>query len=98
MGGVDVALALVSLVLAVLALTAVAERLRFPPPVLLVAAGAAAAYVPMVPDFRLTSELVLVGLLPPLLYSTALRTSLIDFTANRRSILLLSIGTHDEVY
>ena len=87
-----VALGLVSLVLAVLVLTAVAERLRFPPPVLLVAAGVAAAYAPGVPEVRLSPELVLVGLLPPLLYSTALRTSLVDFTANRRSILLLSIG------
>ena len=87
-----VALGLVSLVLGVLVLTAVAERLRFPPPVLLVAAGAAAAYAPGVPEVRLSPEVVLVGLLPPLLYSTALRTSLVDFTANRRSILLLSIG------
>ncbi|CAA9357586.1 MAG: Na+/H+ antiporter [uncultured Nocardioidaceae bacterium] len=91
-GPVHVALGLVSLVLAVLVLTAAAERVRFPPPVLLVAAGAAAAYVPGVPEVRLTAEVVLVGLLPPLLYSTALRTSLVDFTANRRSILLLSIG------
>ncbi len=35
---------------------------------------------------------MLVGLLPPLLYSAALQTSLVDFNANRRSILLLSIG------
>ena len=87
-----VAVGLVSLVLGVLVLTAVAERLRLPPPVLLVAAGAAAAYAPGVPEVRLSAEVVLVGLLPPLLYSTALRTSLVDFTANRRSILLLSIG------
>ncbi len=88
----DIAVGLVSLVLAVLVLTAVAERLRLPTPVVLVAAGVAAAYVPGVPEVRLTEEIVLVGLLPPLLYSTALRTSLIDFRANRRSILLLSIG------
>ena len=87
-----VALGLVSLVLAVLVLTALAERLRLPAPVLLVAAGVAAAYAPGVPEVRLSAEMVLVGLLPPLLYSTALRTSLVEFTANRRSILLLSIG------
>jgi CPA1 family monovalent cation:H+ antiporter len=88
----DIALGLVSMVLAVLVLTAVAERLRLPPPVLLVVAGAAAAYVPKVPEVRLSAEVVLVGLLPPLLYSTALRSSLVDFKANRRTILLLSIG------
>ncbi|MDQ6642720.1 MAG: cation:proton antiporter, partial [Actinomycetota bacterium] len=31
-------------------------------------------------------------ILPPLLYSAALNTSLVDFNANRRSILLLSVG------
>ena len=36
--------------------------------------------------------MVLVGLLPPLLYAAALQTSLVDFNANRRAILLLSIG------
>jgi CPA1 family monovalent cation:H+ antiporter len=48
--------------------------------------------VPFVPDIELTAELALVGFLPPLLYSAALQTSLVDFNANRRSILLLSIG------
>ena len=36
--------------------------------------------------------MVLLGLLPPLLYSTAITSSLVDFNANRRSILLLSVG------
>jgi CPA1 family monovalent cation:H+ antiporter len=45
-----------------------------------------------VPTVQLHPEVVLVGLLPPLLYSAAISTSLVDFNANRRSILLLSIG------
>ena len=48
--------------------------------------------LPFVPEVRLTAELVLVGLLPPLLYNAALQTSLVDFTAHRRSILSLSVG------
>ncbi len=36
--------------------------------------------------------MVLLGLLPPLLYAAALQTSLVDFNANRRAILLLSVG------
>ena len=88
----ELAVRLVALVLAVLVLTGVAERLRLPAPVLLVAAGVAAAYIPGLERIQLTEEVVLVGLLPPLLYSTALRTSLVDFKANRRPILLLSIG------
>ncbi len=35
---------------------------------------------------------MLFGLLPPLLYATAMQTSLVDFNANRRPILLLSVG------
>ena len=44
------------------------------------------------PEVHLTPEIVLLGLLPPLLYSAALQTSLVDFNANRRAILLLAIG------
>ena len=36
--------------------------------------------------------MVLFGLLPPLLYAAAIQTSLVDFNANRRAILLLSVG------
>ena len=35
---------------------------------------------------------MLIGLLPPLLYAAAIRTSLVDFKANRRAIMLLSVG------
>ena len=40
---------------------------------------------------ELTADLVLFGLLPPLLYATAIRTSLIDFRANIRAIGALSV-------
>ncbi|MGI9084193.1 MAG: Na+/H+ antiporter [Aeromicrobium sp.] len=48
--------------------------------------------MPFIPDVELTPEIVLVGLLPPLLYASAIRTSLVDFTANKRPIALLSVG------
>ena len=41
---------------------------------------------------RLSSDLVLYGLLPPLLYAAALSTSLLDVTAHRGAILSLSVG------
>ena len=44
------------------------------------------------PTVELDPELVLVGLLPPLLYAAAIRTSLVDFRANRDAIVLLSVG------
>ena len=87
-----VALSLVALVGVVVAVVAGCRRIDAPAPLVLVAVGAAASFLPFVPEVHLSSEVVLVGLLPPLLYSTALQTSLVDFNTNRRPILLLSIG------
>ena len=88
----EIALLLVVLAVSVLAVTAVADRLDVPAPLVLVVAGAVASYVPGVPEVHLEAEVVLLGLLPPLLYAAALQTSLVDFNANRRPILLLSVG------
>ncbi len=88
----DIALWLVALVATVVAVTAVAKRVDLPAAILLVVVGVAASYLPFVPDVRLSADIVLIGLLPPLLYNAALQTSLLDFNANRRPILLLSVG------
>ena len=76
----------------IIAVAGISRRFDLPAPLILVALGAAASFLPWVPEVHLTSEVVLVGLLPPLLYAAALQTSLVDFNANRRAILLLSIG------
>jgi monovalent cation/hydrogen antiporter len=89
---VEVAVLLVLLAVSVLAFTSLAERIGFPAPLLLIAVGIVASYVPGVPEVHLEPEVVLLGLLPPLLYAAAIQTSLIDFNANRRAILLLSVG------
>ena len=90
--GVEIAVLLVALAVSVLAFTALADRLDFPAPLLLIAVGVVASYVPGVPEIHLEPEVVLLGLLPPLLYAAAIQTSLVDFNANRRAILLLSVG------
>ena len=87
----ELALLLVSMAAIVLAATAISERLRVPAPLLLIVVGAAVSYVPGVPTIHLESEVVLLGLLPPLLYAAAIQTSLVDFNANRGSILRLSV-------
>ncbi len=71
---------------------AFARRLAWSEPLVLVSVGIVLSFVPHVLEIRLTPDLVLIGLLPPLLYAAALQTSLIDFKANRRPILLLSVG------
>jgi CPA1 family monovalent cation:H+ antiporter len=88
----QIAAEIVALVVAVLLVTAVAERLDWSAPLCLIAVGVAASYLPGVPDYRLDPEVVLIGLLPPLLYSAAIQTSLFDFRKYRGSILLLSVG------
>ncbi len=87
----EIALLIVSLVAVVLAGTAVSAKVHLPAPLLLIAIGAAASYLPHLPTVELSPEVVLFGLLPPLLYTAALQTSLFDFNANRGSILRLSV-------
>jgi len=76
---VHTAFVLVTLVIGVTAVAALARRLRLSPPLVLVVAGFGLSFLPWLHDFGVNSELVLVGLLPPLLYAAALRTSLVDF-------------------
>jgi monovalent cation/hydrogen antiporter len=89
---VEIAFLLVALAVTVLAGTTIAERVGFPAPLGLIVVGVLVSYVPGVPTVHLSADVVLLGLLPPLLYSAAIQTSLVDFNANRRSILLLSVG------
>lgn len=87
-----IAILLVVLAATVLAGTALSERVRIPAPLFLIVVGAVASYLPVTPVVHLSPEVVLLGLLPPLLYAAAIQTSLIDFNANRGPILLLSVG------
>ena len=88
----EITLLLCGLAVGVLACTWLAGRIDVPAPFLLIVVGVVASYVPIVPEVELSEEVVLYGLLPPLLYAAAQGTSLVDFRANRRAILLLSVG------
>ncbi len=88
----ELVVSVVLLVALVLACSWVCERLELPEPLVLIGVGIAVSYLPGVPEFHLDPDLVLLGLLPPLLFSASIQTSLIDFKANRRVIILLSVG------
>src|SRR4051812_25657909 len=60
-------------------------------PLLLVGLGIAASYLPTAPTIHLEPELVLAGVLPPLLYSSAVNLPVIDVRRNFRLIAWLSI-------
>ncbi|MCX0273877.1 Na+/H+ antiporter [Nocardia zapadnayensis] len=87
-----IAIGLVVLVASAAAVAALARRAGISEPLALTVAGVAASYLPFVPEVHLEPEVVLLGLLPPLLYTAAIRTSLVDFRANIGAIALLSVG------
>src|SRR5580693_2801022 len=79
------------LLLAVLAVVAiVARRLNAAPSILLVIAGIGLALAPGLPRIELAPELVLLGILPPLIYSAGVAMSWREFRFNLRPIALLA--------
>ncbi|MDQ1603880.1 MAG: monovalent cation/hydrogen antiporter, partial [Actinomycetota bacterium] len=86
------AVELVSLVVGVTIVAGTARRFGISAPVVLVVAGLLASFVPGVPSYTIDPDVVLLGLLPPLLYAAALRTSLVDIRANRQALGLLAVG------
>lgn len=69
-----------------------ARRSGVPYPVFLVVAGAAASFVPHVPQVRLDSKLVFLGFLPPLVYHAGFVTSPRELRANAAPIGLSALG------
>ncbi|WP_405899826.1 Na+/H+ antiporter [Streptomyces sp. NBC_00727] len=86
------ALPLVALVAGSAATAGLARRAPVPAPLLLVAVGLIASYVPGVPTYTLDAHIVLPLLLPPLLHTAAVDSSYLDLRANLRPVALLSVG------
>lgn len=82
----------VSFVVVTVTVTGLSRRVGWSAPVVLVVVGAVASFIPGVPQVTLEPELVLYGLLPPLLFAAAVQTSIVDVRARRDGILLLSVG------
>ena len=70
----------------------VARRLKTAPSILLVVAGIAIAVIPGLPRIELAPELVLLGILPPLIYSAGVAMSWREFRFNLRPITLFAFG------
>jgi monovalent cation/hydrogen antiporter len=71
---------------------ALARRVGLVAPLVLLVAGLGLSYVPGFPEAHLEPELVLIGILPPLLYVAALQTSVPAFRNSLRPILFLAVG------
>jgi monovalent cation/hydrogen antiporter len=83
---------LVLLLIAIAAVGVLAKRSKIPPAILLVLTGVVLALIPGLPAVRLAPELVLLLVLPPLIYSSAVAMSWREFRFNLRPISLLAIG------
>ncbi|URN07111.1 Na+/H+ antiporter [Actinomadura madurae] len=80
-------------IMAVLLLSrGLSSRLGIPDAILLVVLGAAAAFLPGIPEVELPPELVLLGFLPPLVYHAAFFSSPREAKADAVPITTLAIG------
>jgi monovalent cation/hydrogen antiporter len=80
------------LLVAIIALAAVATKIRMPYAIFLTLGGLLLGFIPGLPRVQLNPDLVLFLFLPPLIYSSAWFTSWREFRATLRPILQLSIG------
>lgn len=83
---------LLMLVVGAISIAAAARRYRLPAPLVLVVAGLALSFVPAIPDIQLDPDVVLFGVLPPLLFNASLDSSYVNLRANIRPVALLSVG------
>ena len=72
--------------------TGLSGRAGWSAPVALVVVGGIVSFIPGVPQLTVEPDLVLYGILPPLLFAAAIRTPLKDILARRDSIFVLSVG------
>jgi CPA1 family monovalent cation:H+ antiporter len=89
MGEIELVLGLLA---TVIVLTALSRRLGASTPIVMVVGGLVLSLVPGVPALTLPPDLVFFGFLPPLVFSGGFSTSIKDFKANLRPIILLAFG------
>ncbi|MGD0503396.1 MAG: Na+/H+ antiporter [Steroidobacteraceae bacterium] len=69
-----------------------ANRLKIPPAIVLVITGLILAVLPGLPSVDVAPDLILLLVLPPIIYSSAVAMSWCDFRFNLRPISLLAVG------
>ncbi len=82
----------VSLLVVIAAASVLARRLDVPSPILLVIVGVVLALLPGLPTVQLAPDVLLLLVLPPVIYSSAVAMSWREFKFNLRPISLLAIG------
>ena len=83
---------LVLLLIAIAAVAIIAARVEIPSSILLVITGVALALLPGLPAVKIAPDVVLLLVLPPVIYSSAVAMSWREFRFNLRPITLLAVG------
>lgn len=87
----DYALVAVLGIVVVVVTAAFSRRLGIAAPLLLVVLGVGYSFIPGVPQIDVEPEIILTGVLPPLLYAAAITVPVVDFRRNFLSISALSV-------
>ena len=77
--------------LAIAAASQLSDRIGVAPALILLAGGTAVGFLPFIPAIELDPQLVLEGVLPPLLFSTAVSISTINFRRELAPVAVLAI-------
>jgi monovalent cation/hydrogen antiporter len=72
-------------------LSALANRVRIPYPILLISAGIAIGFIPSLPDLMIDPDVIFLIFLPPLLYDAAFNISFREFRTNFNTISTLAV-------
>jgi CPA1 family monovalent cation:H+ antiporter len=78
-------------VVVVVVTAAFSRKLGVAAPLLLVLVGIGYSFIPGVPEIEVEPDIILMGVLPPLLYAAAITVPVVDFRRNFASISALSV-------
>ncbi|SJN08961.1 Na+/H+ antiporter [Leucobacter sp. 7(1)] len=87
----EVALIAVIAVVVLVGASILGGRIGIAAPLVLVVTGIGVGYLPFVPLVEIDPEVILLGVLPPLLYAAAVNVPLVDFRRNLRPVVGLSV-------
>ena len=87
----ELALVAVAAVVVLVGVSLVSGRIGIAAPLVLVVVGIGIGYLPGVPPVEINPEIILLGVLPPLLYSAAMNVPFVDFRRNLRPVAGLSV-------
>ncbi|WP_163540740.1 cation:proton antiporter [Occultella kanbiaonis] len=87
----EYALGAVAALVTIVLVARFAPKLGVAAPLILIVVGTLFSFVPFAPSIEVDPEWILVGVLPPLLYSAAVNVPLMDFRRNLKAITGLSV-------